>query len=124
MELYEAIPGMHGADLTKMIHSHKLFSTVLSTGDDLLDQDIRDEEHYYNISIVSIQKRQLVVGIVQNMREPEVQKDLVLSRTKEVIVENMKVVQQIAYLLGENASYTESMLNSIVESHDKDKKQS
>ena len=32
-------------------------------------------------------------------------------------MENMKVVQQIAFLLGENASYTEAMLNSIVESH-------
>jgi hypothetical protein len=35
----------------------------------------------------------------------------------------MKVVQKIAFLLGENASYTEAMLNSIVESHkDKEKK--
>jgi hypothetical protein len=32
-------------------------------------------------------------------------------------MENMKVVQKIAFLLGENASYTEAMLNSIVESH-------
>jgi hypothetical protein len=28
----------------------------------------------------------------------------------------MQVVQKIAYLLGENASFTESMLNSIIES--------
>ena len=51
------------------------------------------------------------------MHAPEVKKDVVLTRTQEVIKQNMKVVQQIAFLLGENASYTESMLNSIIESH-------
>ena len=51
------------------------------------------------------------------MHAPEVRKDVVLTRTHDVIKQNMKVVQQIAFLLGENASYTESMLNSIVESH-------
>ena len=56
-------------------------------------------------------------GILQNLHAPEVRKDLVLKRTQDVIMENMKVVQQIAFLLGENASYTEAMLNSIVESH-------
>lgn len=30
----------------------------------------------------------------------------------------MESVQRIAYLLGENASFTESMLNSIVDSQD------
>jgi hypothetical protein len=56
------------------------------------------------------------------MHEPEVRKDLVINRTREVILENLKVVQQIAFLLGENASFTETMLNSIVESHDETKK--
>ncbi|MDD2577029.1 MAG: hypothetical protein PHG98_04800, partial [Bacteroidales bacterium] len=68
-----------------------------------------------------VQNHSLVCGIIKNLHAPEVRKDLVLNRTKEVIMENMKVVQQIAFLLGENASYTESMLNSILESHSNDK---
>jgi transcriptional regulator with PAS, ATPase and Fis domain len=118
--IYEANPGLHGADLRKTIHSHKFFSTVLETGNDIIEQDVRDGDLYYNLSVITIQKYNLVLGIVQNMREPQVQKELVLNRTREVIQENMKIVQQIAYLLGENASYTETMLNSIVESHDHD----
>ncbi|MEE1253365.1 MAG: [Fe-Fe] hydrogenase large subunit C-terminal domain-containing protein [Bacteroidales bacterium] len=121
--LYDANPGLHGADITKLVPFHKFFSSVLSTGVDVLEQDIRDGDNYYSLSIFSVQDFSLVCGILQNLHAPEVRKDIVLKRTQEVIMENMKVVQKIAFLLGENASYTEAMLNSIVESHqDKEKK--
>lgn len=121
--LYDANPGLHGADITKLVPFHKFFSSVLSTGVDVLEQDIRDGDNYYGLSIFSVQDFSLVCGILQNLHAPEVRKDIVLKRTQDVIMENMKVVQKIAFLLGENASYTEAMLNSIVESHqDKEKK--
>ena len=121
--LYETNPGLHGADITKLVPFHKFFSSVLSTGVDVLEQDIRDGDNYYGLSIFSVQDFSLVCGILQNLHAPEVRKDIVLKRTQDVIMENMKVVQKIAFLLGENASYTEAMLNSIVESHqDKEKK--
>jgi len=119
--IFEANPGLYGADITKLIPYHNLFSQVLQTGVDIIEQDIRDGERYYTLSVFSVQNHSLVCGIIKNLHAPEVRKDLVLNRTKEVIIENMKVVQQIAFLLGENASYTESMLNSILESHSNDK---
>lgn len=119
--IFEANPGLYGADVTKLIPYHNLFSQVLETGVDIIEQDIRDGEHYFTLSVFSVQNHNLVCGIIKNLHAPEVRKDLVLNRTKEVIMENMKVVQQIAFLLGENASYTESMLNSILESHSNDK---
>lgn len=119
--IFEANPGLYGADITKLIPYHNLFSQVLQTGVDIIEQDIRDGERYYTLSVFSVQNHSLVCGIIKNLHAPEVRKDLVLNRTKEVIMENMKVVQQIAFLLGENASYTESMLNSILESHSNDK---
>ncbi|MDD4830168.1 MAG: [Fe-Fe] hydrogenase large subunit C-terminal domain-containing protein [Bacteroidales bacterium] len=115
--IFEANPGLYGADITKLIPYHNLFSQVLETGVDIIEQDIRDGERYYTLSVFSVQNHSLVCGIIKNLHAPEVRKDLVLNRTKEVIMENMKVVQQIAFLLGENASFTESMLNSILESH-------
>lgn len=117
VQIYETNPGLRNADFTKLVPFHKLFSQVLQTGEDLVDQDIREKENYYSVSILSIQNHTLVCGLIQNLHSPQVREDLVLNRTKEVIMENMKVVQQIAYLLGENASFTESMLNSILESH-------
>ncbi len=115
--LYEVSPGLHKANITKLVPFHKMFKGVLDSGEDIIDQDYRGEDAYLNISVVSVQKNRLVLGLVQNMKEGKIQNDLVINRTNEVIRENMKVVQKIAYLLGENAAYTESMLNSIVESH-------
>lgn len=121
--LFDANPGLNGADITKLVPFHKFFSSVLNTGVDVLEQDIREGDNYYGLSIFSVQDYSLVCGILQNLHAPEVRKDIVLKRTQDVIMENMKVVQKIAFLLGENASYTEAMLNSIVESHqDKEKK--
>lgn len=121
--IFDANPGLYGADITKLVPFHKFFSSVLNTGVDVLEQDIREGDNYYSLSIFSVQDFSLVCGILQNLHAPEVRKDIVLKRTQDVIMENMKVVQKIAFLLGENASYTEAMLNSIVESHqDKEKK--
>lgn len=116
-ELYELKPGLSGVDITKALSFHNYFSNVLDTCKDLVELDIREDENYYRLSVFSVQDHQQVCGIIENMHAPEVKKDVVLTRTQEVIKQNMKVVQQIAFLLGENASYTESMLNSIIESH-------
>jgi hypothetical protein len=40
-----------------------------------------------------------------------------MRRLTEVIDENFDMVQKIAYLLGEGASKTEQMLNSIIETY-------
>ncbi|MDD4067978.1 MAG: [Fe-Fe] hydrogenase large subunit C-terminal domain-containing protein, partial [Bacteroidales bacterium] len=92
--IFEANPGLYGADITKLIPYHNLFSQVLETGVDIIEQDIRDGERYYTLSVFSVQNHSLVCGIIKNLHAPEVRKDLVLNRTKEVIMENMKVVQQ------------------------------
>ena len=102
--LFDANPGLNGADITKLVPFHKFFSSVLNTGVDVLEQDIREGDNYYGLSIFSVQDYSLVCGILQNLHAPEVRKDIVLKRTQDVIMENMKVVQKIAFLLGENAS--------------------
>ena len=120
--IHENVPNLVGADARKLIPFWQLFEKVLKNGNDQLEHDVRYNDKYLNVSIMTVQAGKTVCGIVQNMHEPEVRKDLVINRTREVILQNLKVVQQIAFLLGENASFTETMLNSIVESHDEIKK--
>jgi hypothetical protein len=38
----------------------------------------------------------------------------VMRRIRQVVHENMGTVQKVAYLLGENAARTETMLNALV----------
>ncbi|MEG2336443.1 MAG: (Fe-S)-binding protein, partial [Bacteroidales bacterium] len=117
--LFDAQPGLKGVDLKKLIPFYSHFESVLSTGVDVIEHDIRDGENYYHLSLMTIQKYKTVCGILQNMHQPEVQQELIVERIREVIKQNVENVQQIAYLLGENASFTESMLNSVVDSHKK-----
>jgi len=51
------------------------------------------------------------------MYVPEVRKEEVIGRIDEVITQNLNMVQQIAFLLGEGASKTERMLNSVIETY-------
>ena len=52
---------------------------------------------------------------MRDLYNPEVRNDEIVKRTRLLITENLETVQKIAYLLGENASRTETGLTSILE---------
>lgn len=116
LDLFDLRNNLEGADVKKLLPFHKMFTSVLQTGEEMIEHTLRVNGTLLHVSIVTIQPNKIVCGVIQNMQEPEIRKDMVLNSVKQVIHQNMEVVQKIAYLLGENASFTESMLNSIVES--------
>ena len=59
---------------------------------------------------------QKIDGVIEDVTAPQVQRNRIITQAKKVIDKNLSVVQKIAFLLGENAAETESMLNSIIES--------
>ncbi|MFA8436097.1 MAG: [Fe-Fe] hydrogenase large subunit C-terminal domain-containing protein [Marinifilaceae bacterium] len=115
MDLFETIPGLPDADLTKLVPFHKLFSSILRTGEENLERDVRCGNGLLHINLFTIQKKKMVGAILRDMSVPFIQREEVISRAREVNRRNLETVQKIAYLLGENASETEDMLNSIVE---------
>lgn len=120
LQINETIPGLKGVDIKKVLPFYNFFEAILASGEEIIEHDIRDDDdNFYHLSIMTIQKYKMVCGIIQNLREPEVQNELMIDRVREVIKQNVESVQRIAYLLGENASFTESMLNSIVDSQAK-----
>ncbi|MCT4615020.1 MAG: 4Fe-4S dicluster domain-containing protein [Marinifilaceae bacterium] len=115
--LNDIIPGLVDADLTKLISFHKIFSTVILNGEDILNKDINFGSKLFNVSVFTIKKNEVVGGIIRDLYAPEVRKEEVIGRARAVIKENLQTVQQIAFLLGESASKTEKILNSIIQSH-------
>ncbi|MBU1107769.1 MAG: PAS domain-containing protein [Candidatus Riflebacteria bacterium] len=113
--IFDALPGMEGAQLSKIVTFHKVFRKVLVTGEDWVDHDISFKDHQLNLSIFSIEKGQVVGAVIQDIRVPHVRRDQVVRRVEEVIRLNLETVQKIAYLLGENASETEIRLNNVLE---------
>lgn len=49
--VFDASPGMEGAQLSKIVPFHKVFRNVLVTGEDWVDHDIAYRDHQLNISV-------------------------------------------------------------------------
>jgi iron only hydrogenase large subunit-like protein len=107
---------LEGAALDAIIPFTNLFQRVLESGEDVVSHDIRYQRSILNTSIFSIEPHLVLCGIFQDITEPIFQKEQIISRARDVIQKNLKTVQQIAYLLGENAADSEIILNSIVRS--------
>jgi len=118
-EINEIIPGLLGADLKTLlpVQFYKLFAYVISSNDDVIGRDVHLNDKLLNVTIFTIKKNKIVGAVIRDMQMPEVRKEEVINRVTEVIEQNLDLVQQIAFLLGEGAAKTEKMLNSIIESH-------
>lgn len=111
--IFDATPGMRGADLRKLITFHDRLARVLETGEEVIEQDVQFRGQLLKVSIFSIEPHKLICIVVSNLLQSDILGDEVINRTRQVISENLATVQKIAYLLGENASRTEAILNSI-----------
>ena len=107
---------LEGVALDSVIPFSSLFRRVLESGEDIVSHDIRYQRSILNASIFAIEPQSVLCGIFQDITEPIFQKEQIITRAREVIQKNLKTVQQIAYLLGENAADSEIILNSIVRS--------
>jgi iron only hydrogenase large subunit-like protein len=107
---------LEGSALDAVIPFSSLFSRVLDSGEDIVGHDIRYQRSILNTSIFTIEPHSVLCGIFQDITKPIFQKEQIIGRAREVIQKNLKTVQQIAFLLGENAADSEIILNSIVRS--------
>lgn len=117
-EINEVIPGLVGADLKTLLpyNLYNYFSYVLDHDESVVNKDSTLLERKVNISVFTIRKHSVVGAVIRDMHSPEVRGEEVINRLTEAIDENLRMVQQIGFLLGEGASATERMLNSVIES--------
>ena len=107
---------LEGSSLDAVIPFSYLFRRVLDSDEDIVGHDIRYQRSILNTSIFTIEPHSVMCGIFQDITKPVFQKEQIIGRAREVIQKNLKTVQQIAFLLGENAADSEIILNSIVRS--------
>jgi iron only hydrogenase large subunit-like protein len=109
-------PQLEGVMLSEVTPFASLFHSVLKSGEDILDRDLRHQQTILHATIFSIEKHCVVGGILQDITEPAVRKAEVIRKAQEVILRSLATTQKIACLLGENAAESEITLNSIIES--------
>lgn len=117
----EIIPGLSGADLKTLIpfNVYNMFTYVIREDVPVVSRDVHFDDKMLNVSIFPIKKNKMCGAIIRDLYSPEVQGEEVITRVSEVIDKNLEMVQKIGFLLGEGASDTEQMLNSIIESYRK-----
>jgi len=117
----DIIPGLAGADIKTLIpfNIYNMFTFVLKEDEPVVSKDVHFEDRMLNISIFPIKKNKMCGAVLRDLFSPEVQGEEVTNRVSEVIEKNLEMVQKIGFLLGEGASETEQMLNSIIESYRK-----
>jgi iron only hydrogenase large subunit-like protein len=113
-ELYGLVPGLTGANLSKIVSFSSYFSDVLESNIPI-DMDIWEEGKYFHLNVFVIEKNEIAAGVIDDMTAPEQQRERTVSRAKKIIEKNVETVQKIAFLLGENAAETESILNAIID---------
>ncbi len=120
----EVIPGLVGADLKTLLpfSIYNLFNYVLENDENITGKDVTHDDRLLNVSIYSLKPKKIVGGVFRDMYVAEVRQEEIINRVGEVIDENLKMVQKIAFSLGEGASTTERMLNSIIETYKKTNK--
>jgi len=118
-DIADVIPGLAGADIKTLIpfNVYNMFTFVIREDEPVVSKDVHFEDKMLNISIFPIKKNKMCGAIIRDLYSPEVQGEEVTSRVTEVIEKNLEMVQKIGFLLGEGASETEQMLNSIIESY-------
>ena len=118
-ELYETIPGLHGADLKELVPDviFKMFSSTMTSGENAVERDLRIQNKLLHVSVITIYKHRVVGALIRDMSAPSLVREEIISRAQRVNKHNLETVQKIAFLLGDNASMTEELLNSIIESY-------
>lgn len=117
--LADAIPGLKGANLKNLVPEKiwKMFANLIETGETQILRDMHFKNKLLNFSILSIYKNKVVGAIIRDLSAPMLERTEIIRRAQEANQRNLDTVSRIAYLLGENASRTEELLNSIVEAY-------
>jgi iron only hydrogenase large subunit-like protein len=107
---------LEGEHLETVMPFHRLFQSILRSGEDLIEKDVRYKGRFLHAMIFTIEKQTLVGALFEDITNPAMQREQIIKRARHVIQQNLTTVQKIAYLIGENAAESEIILNSIVES--------
>jgi iron only hydrogenase large subunit-like protein len=116
-EMWEAKPGLSGAKLERITDAAKCFKELLTNLElNHKEYEIRERKKIFHLNVFIIEKGETAAGVIEDITMPQIQKDRTIANAKNIIDKNVSVVQQIAFLLGEHAAETESILHSMIES--------
>lgn len=107
------VKGHNGLPLINFVDLSSYLGPILSGEKNLFQEKIKMSGRFLKISFFSIERGHLAGVILQDITTTSLKREDVIRKAEEVISKNLKNVQQIASLLGENAAETEIILRSL-----------
>lgn len=110
------VPQMQGVELSRIV-SQPVFELIMGThtsGEDKLRAEIELPDGDYSISVFSIRRGELTIALIFNMNNPRVRTTEIVSRLTLTIDRNMRMIQNIAFLLGEEVSENAKELSAVI----------
>jgi len=119
-EIHDIVPYLIGADLKTLLPPVLIsqFQFILNHDEMRINRDVEIDEKLINVSLFQLIPKKLVGAVFRNLHSKEERPEEIIHRVTEVIEENLRQVQQIGFILGEGATKTEKMLNSIIKSYE------
>ena len=106
-----------GLDLETFISDTELFCSIQNSKSSMLEGRLRFKDKVFRMFVFRIGQEKMIGAIFQDITSPAVRRETIIRKTEEVIEKNLKSVQQIASLLGENAAETQLILNSLIDTY-------
>jgi len=80
-----------------------------------LSHQMKTEKGVFAVHCFNVEPGKLAGAVIEDVTQPVIRRETIISKAEEVIRKNLESVQQIASVLGENAAETEIILNSVIE---------
>lgn len=115
-QLAENAPALTGVPLGDILPP-ELCAAVEAThrsGEDTNREDIVLNGETYTLSIYSIRRGELTIVLLRNLADPDVQVEELTARLQQTADRNIRMIQQIAFLLGEEVSESAKAIGSVI----------
>ncbi len=115
-QLFDTRRGLGGVELERVAPFGESVRQALEAGEagGTVEQEVRMKGRLLQVSVFGIEAHRLAGVMIGSLQLSGGLSDEMIRRTRQAMRENLATVQQIACLLGENASRTEAVLNAIV----------
>ena len=111
---YEARPGLRDADLTRILPFPNLFRNVLESGHEIIRKSVKIGPQIFSVTVFNVDPHAVFGVLILDVTDTEQRRQQLIEKSRTVIQNTTKTVQEIAYMLGKNSAQSELILNSAI----------
>lgn len=116
MQRAEATPALAGVALREVLSGElcDMVEQTQATGEDLEREDLLWHGAPYTFSVYNIRRGKLTILLLRNLAAADIRVEELTARLQEAADRNIRMTQQIAFLLGEEVSESTKSIGSVI----------